>query len=29
MCSSSEGMEGLEDRILGRIENGDFFVCVK
>lgn len=29
MCSSSEGMEGLEDRILGRIENEDLFVVGK
>lgn len=29
MCSSSEGMERLEDRILGMIENGDLFVVGK
>lgn len=29
MCSSSEEMEMLEDRILGRTENGDLFVVGK
>jgi len=29
MCSSSEGTEKLEDRVLGRLENGDLSVCVE
>lgn len=29
MCSSSEGTERLEDRVLGKLKNGDLCMCVE